>query len=110
MPKRIQLSTQREIINPATGQRARVSTNEYTLLRGISRQGIQKEALISMVWGVRALQVSDSSYYNLLYRLRRSLASIGLENVVLTMPTYGVALDCEVELVLSQPLPFGGQG
>lgn len=106
MSKRIQLSTQREIINPASGQRARVSTNEYTMLRSMSRQGLQKEALISMVWGVRAQQVSDSSYYNLLYRLRRSLASIGLDNVVVTMPTYGVALDCEVELVLSQPLPF----
>jgi len=106
MSKRIQLSTQREIINPATGQRARVSANEYALLRGMARQGMRKDALISMVWGVRAQQVSDSSYYNLLYRLRRSLAAVGVENALQTMPTYGVALDCEVELILSQPLPF----
>ncbi|WP_088966865.1 hypothetical protein [Vogesella sp. LIG4] len=110
MSKRIQLSTQREVINPVSGARVKVSSNEYTLLRGITREGLQKEALIRLVWGGRWTLVSDSSYYNLLYRLRRNLAAIGIDNAVVTMPTYGVVLDCEVELVLSQPLPFSSQG
>ncbi|MEQ6289209.1 transcriptional regulator [Vogesella sp. GCM10023246] len=104
MSPRIQLSPQYKIINPLSGQQQKVSANEYRLLRAIPREGLEKERLVDLVWGGRGRAVGDSSYYNLIYRLRRNLAAIGVADGVVTIPGFGVLLRCEVELVLSQPL------
>lgn len=106
MSPRIQLSPQYKIINPLNGQQQKVSANEYRLLRAIPREGLPKEQLIELVWGEFGRAVGDSSYYNLIYRLRRNLAAIGVADGVVTVPGFGVLLRCEVELVLSQPLAF----
>ncbi|WP_174874175.1 winged helix-turn-helix domain-containing protein [Vogesella oryzae] len=106
MSSRIQLSPQGYIINPLTGQQQKVSANEYRLLRAFPRDGLDKDGLIKLVWAGRGREVGDSSYYNLIYRLRRNLAAIGIADGVITNPGSGVLLRCEVELVLSQPLSF----
>ncbi|MFC3533841.1 transcriptional regulator [Vogesella facilis] len=109
MSVRIQLSPLQHIINPASGQQQKISANEYRLLRAMPREGLAKEQLIALVWGERGRLVGDSSYYNLIYRLRRNLAAIGVADAVLSVPGFGVLLRCEVELVLSQPLAFAGR-
>jgi len=74
-----------------------VNENVYKLLFGSGRGVVRKERIIEMVWSSRGIVVADSSYYQLIYQLRKSLKSIGMDDLVLTRSKEGIELLFDVK-------------
>jgi len=89
----------RTIVNDHNGLSSGINENQFILLSCMPGGALSKEEIIELVWLSRGLIVSDSSYYQLMYQLRKSFVNIGCANTIKTIPRWGVHILCEIEYI-----------
>lgn len=101
----VRVSSRRTMTYMANHNEISVNENEYSLLVLLSTKTVlSKSEVVDSVWGSRGIVVTDSSYYQLLYSLRRKLIYIGLRGALRTLPRRGLQALFRIELVDLMPV------
>ncbi|MDQ9127093.1 winged helix-turn-helix domain-containing protein [Serratia fonticola] len=67
-------------------------------------QSLSREHLLDIIWHNNGLSASSNNLNNYISIIRRSLSSIGLNNVIITIPKYGFSFHAKNIITVGAPL------
>ncbi|EPE1853277.1 transcriptional regulator [Cronobacter dublinensis] len=91
----------RQLQNDLTGESAILHTPaSYCLLSLLSNRSqiLTKSELIKLSWNNNTQVITDNTFYQMVFHLRQSLAKVGGESVIITVPRRGLKINPDISV------------
>jgi DNA-binding winged helix-turn-helix (wHTH) protein len=82
----------------------RFASQLFEILIAENEKSLSRELLLDIIWHNNGLSASGNNLNNYISIIRRSLSSIGLNNVIITIPKYGFSFHAQKVVKVEVPL------
>lgn len=83
----------------------RFASNILEIMLSENQKSLSRDYLLDRIWHDNGLSASGNNLNNYMSIVRRSLASIGLKNVIITIPKYGFSFQAQEIVIINDDFP-----
>lgn len=83
----------------------RFASDLLEIMLSENQKSLSRDYLLDRIWHDNGLSASGNNLNNYMSIIRRSLASIGLKNVIITIPKYGFSFQAQEIVIINEDFP-----